>query len=520
MKHLYIFCFLFFAFTIQSQTKVSPKLYAKDLKNATIYFETEDYLNAINAYKRVLDIDPTNEKANLNTVISRIKMNQPIDSCYTYLVKIKNSKLPETQFYFGKIYHLSSNFDEAIVCFNKYKAIPVKQRSISDAEVNYQISCANNAKEFLINPHRALIKNLGNVVNSKYHDYVPLITPDENIMYFTSRRPNGTDNLADEYGNYFEDIYVTTKNEKNTWSEPKNIGSPINTKTHDACVALSFDGNQLMIYRTSPDIVSGDLYVTRTDYEGWAVPKKMGPEINSPFVETSACYSNDTSVIFFSSNKPGGYGGKDLYRVKKMPNGKWSKPQNLGKDINTDRDEDSPFLHPDGYTLYFSSKGHNSMGEYDVFKSTIDLDANKYSAPTNLGSPINTVNNDIFFVLNASGTRGYYSSIREDSYGASDIYQIDTRFGDNDLKVKHGRIMSGTNPQKAKITLIDIESKTICGIFNASPKTGKFLLIMNPLKSYKALIEEDGFQTMIQEFEPLAKENSDTEVIFSLTKKK
>ncbi len=520
IKKIAFVCLIFLGFTVISQTKPSPKLYAKDLKNATIYFDTEDYLNAINAYKKVLEIDPNHEKANLNTIISRIKMNQPIDSCYKYLVKIKNSKLPETQFYFGKIYHLSSNFDEAILCFDKYKAIPIKQRTITDAEVNYNIGCSINAKEFLTNPHRALIKNVGKPINSAYADYVPLITPDEKVMYFTSRRPGGDGNVLDEYGNSFEDIYVTTKLDNNTWSEPKNMGTPINTKTHDACVALSFDGNQLMIYRTSPDIVSGDLFVTRTDYEGWSEPKKYGSEINTPFVETSACYSNDTSVIYLSSNKPGGYGGKDLYRVKKLPNGKWSLPQNLGKDVNTDKDEDAPFLHPDGFTLYFSSKGHNSMGEYDVFKTIANVETNKFSAPTNLGSPINTVNSDIFFVLNANGTRGYYSSIREDSYGGSDIYQIDTRFGDNDLKVKHGRIIFANNPQKAKITLIDIENKTVSGIFNASPKTGNFLLIMNPLKQYKAIIEEEGFQTMIHEIEPLVKERDDIDLIFSLTKKK
>ena len=159
------------------------------------------------------------------------------------------------------------------------------------------------------------------------------------------------------------------------------------------------------------------------------------------------------------------------------------------------------------------------MGEYDVFQTLLNTENNQYSPPENLGYPINSVNNDIFFVLNANGTRGYYSSIKEETYGGSDIYMIDTRFGDNDLKVKQGKIVFGSEPQKAKITLIDIESKQVSGIFNASAKTGKFLLVMNPVKAYKAIVEEEGFQTMILDIEPLANEQNDDELILSLTKK-
>ncbi|MBI3520656.1 MAG: PD40 domain-containing protein, partial [Bacteroidetes bacterium] len=471
------------------------------------------------AYRKVLVIDPNNETAHLNSVISRMSLNQPPDSCLTHLARIKASATPEVQFYFGKIYHLTSNFEQAINFYTRYKNIPAKLRTIPDEEVNYYISCSKNAMDLISQPHRSIIKNLGNTVNSPYGDYVPLIAPDESVLYFTSRREGSTGNLKDAYGNFYEDIYMSHKTEDGKWSTPKNLGSPINTNTHDACVALSFDGNQMIIYRTAADMVTGDLYLTRTDFDGWTVPAKLGSEINTPFIETSACFSTDTSVIYFSSNKPGGLGGKDIYRVKKLPNGRWSMPMNLGPTVNTERDDDAPFLHPDGVTLYFSSKGHNTMGEYDVFKTILNTETNTFSTPDNLGFPINTVNNDIFFVLNANGTHGYYSSVKEETVGGSDIYMIDTRFGDNDLKVKQGKVVFGNTPNKAKITLIDIESKQVSGIFNASSKTGKFILVMNPLKAYKAIIEEEGFQTMILDIEPLANELMDKELILSLTKK-
>ncbi len=516
MKQLTLLLLLIsIAWTSNAQNKVNPK----DLKNANLYFETEDYLNAIFEYKKVLAIEPTHELANLNTAISRIKLNQLPDSVFPYLEKLKNSSLPEVQFYFGKIYHLTGKFDAALAFLNKYKALPEKIRTINNIEVDYNITCVNNAIELTSKPHRSVIKNVGDKINSKYADYVPLISPDESIMFFTSRREGSTGNLKDPYDNFYEDVYFSQKNSDGTWSEAKNIGKPINTNTHDACVALSFDGNQMIIYRTAPDQLTGDLYISKTDYEGWSEPQKFGPEINTPFIETSACFSSDTSIIYFSSNKPGGYGGKDLYRIKKLPNNRWSLPQNLGPIINTDKDEDSPFLHPDGITLFFSSKGHNTMGEYDIFKSVLNIGNNQFTVPENLGYPINTVHNDIFFVLNADATRGYYSSVKEGGIGSSDIYSIDTRFGDNDLIVKKGKVVIGNSPSRAKITLIDTENKQISGIFNANSKNGTFILVMNPLKSYKAVIEEEGCQTMILDIEPLVNEKTDSELILSLTKK-
>jgi tetratricopeptide (TPR) repeat protein len=498
-----------------AQNKANPK----DLKNANLYFDTEDYLNAIFAYKKVLAIEPNHELANLNSAISRIKLNQASDSVFPHLVKLKKSSLPEVQFYFGKIYHLTNKFEDALTFFNKYKSISEKNRTISNIEVDYYINCTKNAIDLTSKPHRSVIKNLGDKINSKYADYVPLISPDESVIFFTSRREGSTGNLKDVYGNYYEDVYFSQKNSDGTWTEAKNIGKPINTNTHDACVALSFDGNQMIIYRTAPDQLTGDLYLSRTDFEHWSEPQKFGSEINTPFIETSACFSTDTSIIYFSSNKPGGFGGKDLYRIKKLPNNKWSLPQNLGPTINTDKDEDSPFLHPDGITLFFSSKGHNTMGEYDIFKSVLNISTNQFTAPENLGYPINTVHSDIFFVLNANATRGYYSSIKDGGMGSSDIYSIDTRFNDNDLKVKKGKVVIGNEPSRAKITLIDVENKQISGIFNANSKNGSFILVMNPLKAYKAVVEEEGCQTMILEIEPLVNEKTDSELILSLTKK-
>lgn len=497
----------------------SKKQINKQLKDAAFYFDGEDYLNALKEYRRVIAMDKKNETANLNALICKLKLNQPVDSVLEYVEVLKNSKNSEALYYLGKVNHQLKFFDIAIDYLQKYKAIHEDKRLINNDEVNHMIEVCMNAKKETANPHRSIIKNMGDNINSIYPDYVPVITPDESVMYFTSRREGSSNNVKDAYGNYHEDVYVSY-NKDGVWSKPENVGPPINTETHDACVALSPDGQRMIIYRTAPDLVTGDLYVTRMGPDGkWGELQKYGNEINSQFIETSACFSSDTSEIYFSSNRPGGYGGKDIYRIKKLPNGKWAMPYNLGKEINTPYDDDDPYLHPDGVTLYFSSKGHSTMGEYDVFKSVLNIETNKFSPPESLGYPINSVNNDRFFVLSGDGKHGYYSSVKDDSKGSSDIYIIDTRFGDNDLIVKSAYVYNGENPGRAKITLLDNETRQVAGIFNSNAKTGKFVLALNPLKYYKVIVEEDGFNTVVVDIDPVAFEKQETDLIIKMTKK-
>jgi Tol biopolymer transport system component len=309
--------------------------------------------------------------------------------------------------------------------------------------------------------------------------------------------------------------------ENGKWRQAQNAGDPINSETNDACVAISPDGQKMIIYRTAPNQITGNLHITKIGKDGkWEPLQKMGPEVNSSFIETSACFSNDTSEIYFTSNRPGGYGGKDIYRIKHLPNGQWARPFNLGPTVNTLYDEDAPYLHPDGVTLYYSSKGHNTMGEYDVFKSILNTDANTFSKPENLGYPINSVGNDIFFVLSVDGQRAYYSSVKDETFGGNDIYLIDTRFGENDLKIKAGVAMLGDAPDRIKITLIDKENNAVSGTYNSNPKTGKFILVVNPYKPYKAVVEHEGYITLVVNLEPMVNEKTEKDLEFKLEKKK
>lgn len=489
------------------------------LKEAQLHFDIEDYYRALPLYHKALNLDPKNEKAGVNAAICVFKLNYVNDSLQFLIPNLTSSSQIDAKYYLAKIQHHMKHFDEAIELLEKYNKEKPTKRLHGIEETNYLINVCKNAKEFIAHPHRSIIKNAGPEINSTYADYVPVVVPGESTMYFTSRREGSSKGKKDGYGNLHEDVYVSHK-ENGKWTKAENIGDPINTETNDACVAISPDGQRMIIYRTAEDIITGDLYITKLGDDGkWETPQKMGKEVNSQFIETSACFSNDTSCIYFSSNRPGGYGGKDIYRLKKLPNGRWALPQNLGPTINTAYDEDSPYLHPDGVTLYFSSKGHNTIGEYDIFKTVLDLETNQFSKPENLGYPINSVGNDIFFVMSVDGQRGYYSSVKEETYGDNDIYIVDTRFGDNDLKVKSGMAFRDGAPAKVKITLLDSEGNQVNGTYFSNPKTGKFILVMNPVKYYKAIVEWEGYNTMVVDIEPLAFEKTEKDLEFKLEKK-
>ncbi len=509
----FLFLSLFLIGVCNSQTKKSAKVLVKE---AQLYFDNEDYYKAWNLYKVALAIEEKNETAGVNACICAFKLNYPADSLVFLNINLSASSLIDTKYYLAKIKHQQKLFDEALVLLETYSKENPKKRIIGIDETTYFINVCKSAKELVSKPHRSVIKNMGAEINSPFADYVPIITPDENTLFFTSRREGSSNNKKDVYGNCLEDVYFSVK-EKGKWKKAENIGAPINSETNDACVAVSPDGQRMIIFKTSADGATGDLYITKLGNDNtWEALVKMGKEINSQFIETSACFSNDTSEIYFSSNRPGGFGGKDIYRIKKLPNGRWAMPFNLGQAINTAYDDDAPYLHPDGITLYFSSKGHNTMGDFDVFKSVLDRENNQFSKAENLGYPINNVGNDIFFLLSVDGQRGYYSSAKEDTYGNLDIYQIDTRFGDNDLKVKHGTAFKGLNFGKVKITLLDNESNQVNGTYYSNPKTGKFILVINPLKSYKAIVECEGFKTLVVDIDPIAFEKTPRDLEFKL----
>jgi hypothetical protein len=275
----------------------------------------------------------------------------------------------------------------------------------------------------MAHPRKVSIVNLGRGINSEYDDYAPVLNKDETLLIFTSRRQkqNLSQNVHSD-GRPFEDIFFSRRNDS-LWNDASNIGDYVNTTSHDSNLGLSKDGAQLFIYNS--DVNNGDIFVSSIDEVGnWSTPVRLPEPINSPSNENGVSISEDGRWMFFSSDRPGGSGGHDIYVSESRDNDGWQQPVNLGSVINSESNEESPFIGFNGTTLYFSSSGGRGMGGFDIFKSEYDSMVHKWGAPVNLGYPINTPGQDVHFSPTEDGYRAYYATTREDAIGNTDIYEI------------------------------------------------------------------------------------------------
>ncbi len=399
--------------------------------------------------------------------------------------KEKNAPLITWKF-LGDAYHLNYKFDAAISAYQKFISVTSAQANPNKvllAEAGRKIEMCNTGKQLVATPVHLKIENLGNSVNSTFPDYAPVVSADQQTLLFTSRRPETTGGQKDDEGNYLEDIYISTKT-KTGWSKAMNIGSPINTNGNEATVGLSPDGQTILIYKD--DNGDGNIYSTTLDGDIWSTPVKLNENVNTKYWEPSAFISADGRTLYFTSNRPGGFGGRDLYTCKMTPEGDWGKAENMGAAINTPFDEDAPFIHPDGRTLSFSSNGHNTMGGFDIFTSLLSDDG-QWSEPVNVGYPVNTTDDDIYFVVSPDNRIGYFSSFREGGLGEKDNYMV--TFLDRKqapLTLLKGDVFdeSGKPAKKVVITVTDNATGEVVGIYHTNSKTGQFLFILTPGKNY------------------------------------
>lgn len=353
------------------------------------------------------------------------------DRAVNYLLRIE-AQDPNYRFdlsyYIGRAYHYGLDFDQALDYYKYYKRKLLGDKSYRGRDrvpldvINRRILECTNAKDIMGKPVQYTVIPLGENINSVWPDYAPVVNRDETVMIFTSRRQDGNSSAdVDKDNFYFEDVFISRK-EGGKWGPARNIGAPINTEYHDSNIALSADGDRLYLYK---DTQMGDIYYSDFESGKWSAPKFLTNKINSSiYSENAVSETSSPDVILYSSNRPGGAGGIDIYYCIKDDKGEWYKSKSLGSGINTKYDEDSPFLTHDGKTLYFSSSGHKGYGGYDIFRSVYDSAAGEWSPPENLGYPVNTPDDEIFFQMSADGRRGYFASIREGGVGFTDIFMI------------------------------------------------------------------------------------------------
>ncbi|HXA02697.1 MAG TPA: OmpA family protein [Cytophagaceae bacterium] len=494
MKYLAAFVFLIFISAHADAQFVKQK---KLEIEADGYYELKDYLLAQHIYEKLDSLNPGQGKYLYRIGVCYYNSHHKV-KCLPYFLRCNELKYPEADldFYIARGFHLNHDFDEAIKHYSTYK----NSATITDSsrqELERLIGMCETGKELVADSLELIIENIGPAINTRYPDYVPVISADETVLIFTSRRPGSTGNQIDpEDGMFHEDIYISTKDSSGKWGKPEDMGSHINTDYHDACVGLSSDGRELFIYRSGESRTNrGDIYQSKLSGTTWSEPERLGGHINSDSWEPSATTTTDEKTIIFSSDRPGGFGGIDLYIVRLEPNGQWSEPKNMGSVINTKFDEDAPFIFSDNRTLYFSSRGHKTMGGFDIFKSSFDLEKSEYLDPVNVGYPINTADDDIYFVWNAKGERGYFSSWRNDSYGEKDIYIIHRPKENLKMMVMKGNIFDqGTNtPLGAVIFLVNPENNDTIGIYNSNQSSGKYSIKVEHGKKYSVIVQSKGY---------------------------
>jgi hypothetical protein len=464
-------------------------------------FTNNNFEGALEEYLQLLEKEPKNEKFNYRIGVCYLNTNINRKKAIPYFEVVVHDHPryePDALYLLGRSYHFAYRFDDALKAYNKFKEIG-KGSSDNLKDVDREIQNCYNAKELMKFPLDVTFENLGKNINSQYADYWPFVPSDESFLVFNSKRPDGGA-VMEMNGDYASGVFVS-KVLNGVYSKAKSIGPPINTSEGDEeVIGLSASGETMLLYYDNMKGV-GDIYLAEADKKGnFKKADILDESINSVNgFEISAAITNDGNTIYFTSDRKGGQGGTDIWMSRKLPTGHWGEATNMGPEVNTEMDEDFPSVSPDGKTLYFSSKGHTSMGGYDIFKMDWDEVSRKWTNPKNLGYPINTPEDNMNFRISETGRFGYISAIRDEGYGDLDIYRVTFNNVEPKYSILKGRLSSIDSTKKIKfsdvfISVINEKNQENIGNYVPNSNTGKYVIIVPP-GVYTVNIEASGFQT-------------------------
>ena len=498
------------ALTAAVATSAQAQSTRKDLQTGNKMYNQENYRASIPFYERVLAKDPNNATALFRAGVAYLSFDKEKASDYIYKAqKLKPKVSRDVEYWLGRVDHLNYNFDEAITHFQAYNATLKKRNDSRREEVAQLIQHSKNAKVLFNSPKDIFVKNLGPTVNTQYAEHSPVISSDDKTLIFTTRanpadipglqkRVGKKDIAAD--GEYFEGIVETKRIDADNWEKPRSLSAALNSRGHDASDQLFDNDSKLLMYR---DDENGDVFVASKQATGeWGAPTKLNDNINSKQREGDAFITPDGLTIYFSTARYTEDGNIDLYYSTRPAGGDWGPAKSLGSVINTKEDDDSPYISRDGKTLYFSSKGHNTMGGYDIFQSKYDSIGHKWGRPENLGYPINTPDDDSYYRLAPDGTYAYLSSYRIGGYGEKDIYTISyiknitvkgTVFSKRDsTQAIPGveLVFNGTQADKTAISFRDV----------TKDPGGDYQVQVLSARTYQVAVNKDGKNIETQEF--------------------
>ena len=424
---LFLSLFLLPAMLLRAQDGSGPdKEFADAVKRGDKAYDGGglDIDQALVAYEQALALQPENAEVLVKIGLCHLNGAQRHESL-TYFRKAAElaPDMPRVHFLLGFALQLNGEWDAAITAFEEHKK---RSLGIPDPEPMYNradryIAECRNGRSLSASPVPAEVALVPGI-NSAHADYGPLPTADGSTLYFTSRRAGTTGGKRNKVTNeYFEDIYASTL-DRDKWTTPAPLPEPLNSKGNDATLGLSADGSTMLVFRDGPGM--GDIHRSTQVNGVWGAPEPL-EGLNTKLQESSAWTTADGQWTYFVSDRgEEGLGGQDIYRSRWIAEtNSWGPAENLGPDVNSSYDEEGVFVTPDGNTIYFSSKGHTTMGGYDIFRSTFT--DGRWSRPENLGWPINSADDDLFFVLMPDGSTGYFCSVRPGGLGMDDIYRVE-----------------------------------------------------------------------------------------------
>ncbi|MDR1459318.1 MAG: OmpA family protein [Bacteroidales bacterium] len=466
-----------------SKNKKAIKEFRKAYKELSI----RNFTGAITYGKVAVKEDPLFVEAYILVAESYSLLRECEQSCFYYqkALDIDIDHSPKTYLATAYEYMNCGNPEQAAKYFQSFfLKRPEGEKSVYP---NYEL-CLWRAKtmkdSLLITP-----LNMGKNINSSWSEYLPTLTADESELIFTVRRPADSRtkclNCTEE-----EDFYISRKID-GEWSKRISLGRPINTPYNEGAQCISPDGKYLIFTACDREDGMGscDLYWSKRIGEIWSKPRNFGKPVNTRYWESQPTFSADGKTILYASNRPGGVGNVDIWQTTMLEEGVFSEPVNLGTPVNTMKDEISPFLHPDGVTLYFASTGHRGMGGEDIFYSVLQEDG-QWSEPINMGYPINTVANEFNLIVNARGDKAFFSSSKKGGFGGLDLYWFELPESLRPLPVTYfkGKILDSKDekPLEALFEVIDLKTNKIVVTSTSDPLTGEFLVCI-PTNSHYAL---------------------------------
>lgn len=500
-----VFALLFLGFS----SSVGQTLNRNEMEEqAYIFYNAGDYANAYTAFDKLNAMYPKEYDYKLRLGLCCLSYPDKNARAIEIFSDIRNErKDPTSDYYLGKAYQVNYKFDDALAILEPLVTALSESKKEEDkaivTDATLGILNCKNGKYLVQNKIIADISNIGAPINTSELEAAPAITADESMMIFTysgTKSVGGKVNESlkpDPNGKYGLDVYKSMRNADGSWGAPEPITS-INTPANDAAIALSPGGNRLYVFY-SDSKNSGDIYVSKLENNEFSKPEPLNANINTPeYWEGSCSESADRKYLYFASERPGGLGGRDLWVSEKI-DGDWGPAVNLGPKINTPYDDDAPFIHPDGITMFFSSKGHQSIGGYDIMFAI--KDENGWTEPKSMGIPLNTTGDDSFYVLNSKGDRGYFSSYRSNSggKGEKDIYSVTPGIlGEKPVvAVVKGTVYGNDKPLGAKMEILKGTSENL-GPYSSDMMTGKYLNAFSPGSVYEIRVSAEGFNTVTE----------------------